>query len=306
MSSRSSPDRLEGIEVRHARSCPHLRGGRCSCSPGYRAVVHSRADQRKIQKTFPTPAAAQLWRQDAKVDLRRGVLRAPRPVTVRDVADQWLADAGAGLVRNRSGDPYKPSALRGYEQALRTHLLPSIGGARLDDVRRPDLQALADRLLRDGLSPSTVRNALMPMRAICRRAHARGEIADNPTRGLELPAVRGRRDRIAEPQEAAALLAALGEKDRPLWATAFYAGLRRGELQALRWSDLDTARGIIQVRRSWDRVAGEIEPKTEAGRRVVPIPRALATHLAPTENDGLRWPRRDGLKWPHLPSVVVG
>jgi len=205
-------------------------------------------------------------------------------VTVRDVADQWLADAGAGLVRNRSGDPYKPSALRGYEQALRTHLLPSIGGARLDDVRRPDLQALADQLLRDGLSPSTVRNALMPMRAICRRAHARGEIADNPTRGLELPAVRGRRDRIAEPQEAAALLAALGGKDRPRWATAFYAGLPRDELQALRWSDLDTARGVIQVRRSWDRVAGEIEPKTEAGRRVVPIPRALAAHLAPTAN----------------------
>jgi integrase len=86
------------------------------------------------------------------------------------------------------------------------------------------------------------------------------------------------------PRRAAALLTALAEKDRPLWATAFYAGLRRGELQALRWSDLDAARGVIHVRRSWDRVAGEIEPETEAGRRVVPIPRTLAVHLVPTAN----------------------
>jgi integrase-like protein len=61
---------------------------------------------------------------------------------------------------------------------------------------------------------------------ICRRALARGEIHDNPTRGLELPAVRGRRDRIAEPLEAAAPAQCLAPKDRPLWATAIYAGLR--------------------------------------------------------------------------------
>ena len=71
------------------------------------------------------------------------------------------------------------------------------------------MQDLADRLLAQGLDASTIRNALMPLRAIYRRAVARGEVAVNPTSGLELPAVRGRRDRIASPEEAAALLAAL-------------------------------------------------------------------------------------------------
>ena len=42
-----------------------------------------------------------------------------------------------------------------------------------------------------------------------------------------------------------------------LWATATYAGLRRGELQALRWSDLDLAGGLIRVARGWD--AKEVE-----------------------------------------------
>jgi integrase len=75
----------------------------------------------------------------------------------------------------------------------------------------------------------------MPLRVIYRRALARGEVAVNPCTGLELPAVRGRRDRIASPAEAAALIEALPESDRALWATALYAGLRRGELLALRW-----------------------------------------------------------------------
>ena len=75
----------------------------------------------------------------------------------------------------------------------------------------------------------------MPVRAIFRRALVRGEVAINPTTGLELPAVRGRRDRIASPEEAATLLATL-DRDRAMWATAMYAGLRLGELLALDWS----------------------------------------------------------------------
>ena len=57
---------------------------------------------------------------------------------------------------------------------------------------------------------------MMPLRAIYRRALARGQVSVNPTHGLELPAVRGRRDRIATPAEAAELIAALPEADRAL------------------------------------------------------------------------------------------
>jgi len=147
----------------------------------------------------------------------------------REAAEAWRAGAEQGTIRNRSGDRYKPSALRGYEQALRTRVLPDLGGARLSDVTRADLQDLADRLVGEGLDASTIRNAFLPVRAIFRRAVARGEVAVNPTAGLELPAVRGRRDRIASAVEAEQLLAALPVGERALWATAFYAGLRLGE-----------------------------------------------------------------------------
>jgi len=52
-----------------------------------------------------------------------------------------------------------------------------------------------------------------------------------------------------ESKPASALLAALRPEDRPVWATAFYAGLRRGELQALRCRDLDLKANLIRVER---------------------------------------------------------
>ena len=119
----------------------------------------------------------------------------------------------------------------------------------------------------------------MPLRAIFRRAVARGDVAVNPTTGLELPAVRGRRDRIVSPEQAAKLLEALPERDRAMWATALYGGLRRGELQALRWEDVDLAKGVIKVERAWDVREGQIEPKSRAGRRTVPIPVVLRDYL---------------------------
>ena len=87
----------------------------------------------------------------------------------------------------------------------------------------------------------------MSLRVIYKRALARGEVAVNPTAGLQMPAVRARQDRIASPQECAHLLDALPGRDRALWATAMYAGLRRGELMALRAEDIDLEVGVINV-----------------------------------------------------------
>jgi integrase len=114
-----------------------------------------------------------------------------------------------------------------------------------------------------------------------RRLLQRGLLAVNPTASLALPAVRGRRDRIVTPEEAARLLAALPETQRPLWATALYAGLRRGELMALRFEDLDFEHGVIKVERSYDpRSRSFVEPKSRSGRRTVPMASVLRAYLA--------------------------
>ena len=73
---------------------------------------------------------------------------------------------------------------------------------------------------------------------------ARDKLAQDTGISDDVPAVRSQGYRIASPEEAARLIAALEPRDRGLWATAMYAGLRRGELQALDWSSVDLAAGV--------------------------------------------------------------
>jgi integrase len=268
-----------GISERHARSCPARDGGRCCCSPTWQAQVWDARAGKRITRSFATITAARQWRQDASSALRAGTLTADRGPTLEQAACDWLACVRAGTARNRSGERYKPAAVRGYERNLRLRVLPELGRARLSDLRLVDLQRWVDRMARSGLDPATLRSTVTPLRAILRRAEQLGQVQGNPTRGLTLPASRSRRERFATPREAEALLAELDPGDRALWATALYAGLRRGELVALRWTDVDLAEGVIDVRRGWDAEVGEVEPKSRNGRRRVPIPGVLRDYL---------------------------
>jgi integrase len=132
---------------------------------------------------------------------------------------------------------------------------------------------------------------LNPLQVISRRAVHEGDLTIDPTVGLNLPAIRGRRDRIASPEQARTLIDALPDSDRAFWATAFYAGLRRGELRALRWRNVDFEHRVIRVVASWDQEEGEIAVKPEAGNRTVPMADPLRRELAPHK---LRTGRGDG------------
>jgi integrase len=267
---------LTGIEVRHKKACASRNGRRCNCQPTYQASVWRARESKRIRKTLLSLAEARAWRSETQTSVRRGTVRAPANTTVQDAADELVAGMTSGRVRTRSGDCYKPSAIRSYEAALRDHIVPRLGRTRLADVQHRDVQRIADDLLAGGRDPSTIRNALMPLRVIFRRAIEDGDLAINPCTHLRLPAVRGRRERIASPEEAQRLLAAVPTRDRPIWATAVYAGLRRGELMALRWEDVDLAAGVIRVERAYDdKGRVEIEPKSRAGHRNVPVVGAL-------------------------------
>ena len=266
----------------------------------FEAFVYSKRDGKKIRKTFPTKAAAQSWRDDARGAVRKGALAAPTGVTVREAADAWLERARAGTTLTRSGDPYKPSALRAYASALRLRVNPAIGSMRLSEVRAIDLKRLlVNPLITEGRSASNVGVTLLPLRAIYREAIEEGTVAVNPTSGLKLPRVRSRRDRFATPDECVKLLAELAVADRRVWATAMYAGLRRGELMALHVEDIDLRGGVIRVCRGWDAVEEEIATKSGKDRRV-PIAGALRSHLA-EHVLALGW--REGLLFGVSPTV---
>jgi len=284
--------RQTGITKRHAKACRSRDGKRCNCAPTFQAQVWDQRAKRRHSRSFPSYEAARSWRHDLVVAVRRGAVVAPRSSirSLADALDDLVDGMRDGRILARSGKPYKPATVRSYEQAARKYLKPAFGLFKLDELRRADVQALVERLRAKGLRPSTIHNKLDPLRVVYRRAIRDDLVGTDPTAGLELPRVRGRRERIAAPSDAARLLDALPEGERALWATAFYGGLRIGELRAPRWRQVDFDAGVIRVERSWDDVEGEIDVKSEAGRRVVPLAGRLRQELAAHK---LRTGRRD-------------
>jgi len=285
-----------GIRKLHSGKCRARSGGRCNCGAGYEASVYLHRERKKVRKTFKREAEAKSWRANAMVAARRGSLRTER----RDVRSLAMALAemvdgmASGAVRPKGRSAYKPNTVRSYERVVRGYVADSgLGTIKVADVRRRDVQAFADDLLASGLAPGTVSNVLNPVQAFYRRALDRDELAYNPAARIDLPTDADTRPkRIATASEAAALLEALPEGDRPLWATAFYAGLRRGELQALRCGDVDLASSLIRVERGWDQEEGCDRPEVSYQSPHRPAPfdpaRLLGRAPAPHKRSGGR------------------
>jgi integrase len=272
----------QGIDVRHRKSCPGPRqDGKC-CHPTFQAHVFDKRTGRRIRKTFANKTAAKLWRQDAMAAIRNGELAAVQPSsrTVAQALEALLAGMRDGTVLDRSGRRYRPATIRSYDTATRKYLIPKLGHLRMSEVRRGDVQQLVDRLHADGMSGSTIRNKLDPLRVVFRRALQDDEISRNPAEQIRLPALDTKPRVIANPERAAELLDALPKTERAAWAVAFYAGLRVGELRALRWDAVDFEAGVIRVVAGWDDVEGEQDTKTAAGVRVVPLVGRVRTELA--------------------------
>lgn len=272
----------EGIRKRHSRTCPVHAGKRCRCDGGYEAWVYLAREKRKVRKTFQSKNEAKSWRAEALSVAGKGGLR---PVaydkrTLYEALAEFIVGMEEAKIRPKGRERYKPSTIRSYERVVRLHLRGSeLGALRPPDVRRSDVQAYADGLLAK-MSSHSASNALNPLQAFFARAAKEGELAHNPSEGIDLPTGKSKRPRrIVAPSEAAALLQALPVEERALWATAFYAGLRRGELQALRCEDIDLGTSLIDVRKGWDQVEGEIDPKSTAGRRTIPLLAVLRDFL---------------------------
>jgi integrase len=249
----------------------------------YRGVINTKVTGKDHGPWTDAHAEAKAWRVKALSEAQAGTRRRSSGVTLRDAWEAWYAGAQKGHFRTRSGDPFRPSTLRGYERGWK-RVDPELGAHKLDAIRRGDLQDLIDRWAADGMKPATIRNTLDPIRTLYRHAIARDQVVVNPTLHLETPKVDNGRERYADRAEAAALIAALPEGERAVWGAAFYGGLRRGELRALRWKHVHLKNAQhgphIHVKQSWDDVEGEDKPKTAAGVRRVPITPPLAGLLA--------------------------
>ena len=154
----------EGIYARHRKSCPNAGQPEwsCGCPASYQAQAWSKRDGRRPTRTFPRLREAVKWRNDARSAVQSGKLAVSRALTLRRASDDFMEAAETKLVLNRSGRPYKPSALRSYRTALDLRILPDYGAHPVIELRRSDWQRLVTTLHKQGLAPSTIRNTFDP------------------------------------------------------------------------------------------------------------------------------------------------
>jgi integrase len=119
-------------------------------------------------------------------------------------------------------------------------------------------------------APASVAKDLAVLSALFKSARRAELIESNPAEGAERPKVVRRRWRILEPAEVRRVAAAFtDEQARVVFLTLVLLGLRRHELQGLRWRDVDLLEGVLRVERS----------KSEAGERSIAVPAPLLEFL---------------------------
>jgi integrase len=154
---------------------------------------------------------------------------------------------------------------------LKKHLLPRFGDNAISDITRQEIQVYVAQLIKEGYAPKSIDHIHDVLSAVLRTAVKWGHLQENPASGVELPKLKTVRPKWAlTPHQAAALLQNLQPLPRAMVGLALLSGLRRGELFALRWQDIDENARVLTVREAvYDGTFGT--PKTEASLRQIPL-----------------------------------
>ena len=156
-------------------------------------------------------------------------------------------------------------------------LLPAFGELQLEAITTPMIERWIGSL---DLSASTRTKAIVLLHGIFRRAKKVWGLSVNPVEDVEKPPLTHGGDiDVFSPEEVYALVrAAAGEQDAAIFLTAAFTGLRRGELLALRWRDVDFAGSTIRVRGNYSE--GVLTTPKSGKVRAVPMAPDVASALA--------------------------
>ena len=236
-------------------------------------------------------------------------------MTLGEWLNTWLEDYKEGTIR--------PTTLACYRQFIEAYIKPELGHKQISLITSHDIQRMYNRLKKNGrinehpeegnaLSDATVNHIHTMLHGAMKDAVQANIIPRNPTEGPTAPKPNYKPKKILNEQELETFLDLI-RKDE-VWYKFFYielmTGLRRGEIIALQWDDLDFETGVLNVSKQVNIVKGELQfstPKTKSSIRKIVLPPALVEVLREyTKTVVSRWMFPSPLKYdmPISPGVA--
>ena len=173
-----------------------------------------------------------------------------------------------------------------YSNRIYKQIIPKIGMIPLDELKNNDFQAFYSHLMTEGrlvnanvfgtvVSNSHIRHIHSHCSAALKKAIEEGLICKNPATGCRLPPkVHGKITILTHDEIYRLLIQAMHDGMFEMLFLDLTTGLRRGELVALKWSDLNISRSELRIRRQYTRINGELvisKPKTPSAIRTIKL-----------------------------------
>jgi integrase len=230
-------------------------------------IKYADADGRQVMETLGperegwTEKRANAELQNRLADVRRIQLRKPTKLTFNEYADLWFSE---GQKRRR----WRPRTAIQY-RSIAKRLKKEFGPMPLATIRPRHVAAYIAKQTSD-FEASTVGRDIGLLHDILKTAKREELVPTNPVEGAERPKQARRRWRILSATEITRVKNAFtDEQAKTIFLTLVLTGIRRGELQALRWREVDLVENVLRVRDS----------KTEEGIRAIALPASLAEAL---------------------------
>ncbi len=218
---------------------------------------------------------AKLKKAEIIHQMKTGTYIEPGKTTLKEYLEDWL--------KNHAKPNLAPRTYEGYESIVRVHLAPALGRIILSQLKPEHIQKYySDKLKskclnkKNLISPRTVRRHSMCLHCALETAVKMGLLYRNPADAVDPPPDTQTEMHTMDEDDIRVFLdAAKRTAYYPLFYTALYTGMRRSELLALRWSDIDLLRCQLSVSRSLHQLRDRSfifrQPKTVKGRRLIAL-----------------------------------
>lgn len=195
-------------------------------------------------------------------------------ISVGEWMDQWL-------------EMYLPNIEEttrvGYRTKIHCYIRPALGNIKLASLKTVHIQKMVNDMIEQGLSPKNIRDTYVNVNSAMKQAVKLRMIAYNPCEGVTLPKRKKYKSNVYDTEMISKLLdLARGTDIYIPILLCVSAGLRRGEMLALGWDNVDFEKGIISIQRNL--VRGEDgyiikAPKSESGIRDIHLGREVMEEL---------------------------